>query len=169
MKLKMKKLNLTENKKKIVVLSCMVVLLIIGGTLNVVLNLKLANDKNSPDTVSTFYTEQRTDRQNRRNEQIALLDAIINSESSSETAVANAEKQKLDICNTIEMELILESMIIGKGFSDVIVTMQTDKINVFVDCVEPTSEQLAQILGVITSRTDYQATDVIVIPSKAVV
>lgn len=169
LKMKMKKLNLSENKKKIIVLSCMVVLLIIGGTLNVVLNVKLANDKELPGTVSTFYTEQRTDRQNRRNEQIALLDAIINSESSSETAVANAEKQKLDICATIEKELVLESMIKAKGFSDVIVTMQTDKLNVFVDCVELTDDELAQIFGVIESQTDYLVTDVVIIPSKAIV
>ena len=73
-------IKLTENKKKILVLSCMVVLLVVAGTLSIVLNLNAgkANEGSNMDgTQSTFFSELQSNKELRKNEQIALLDAII--------------------------------------------------------------------------------------------
>ena len=160
------KINLTENKKKILVLSCMVVLLVLAGTLSIVLNLnagKLNDGNNSLDgTQSTFFTELQSDRELRKNEQIALLDAIINNDNSTQEAIANAEAEKLAIVNNIKTEMALEAMIKAKGFDNVAVMIGNEKINVFVDKAELLDEENATICSIIMEQTKFTIADIIV-------
>ncbi len=160
------KINLTENRKKILVLSCMVVLLVVAGTLSIVLNLNAgkANDGNSSldGTQSTFFTELQSDKELRKNEQIALLDAIINNDNSTQEAVANAEKEKLAIVANIKTEMALEAKIKSKGFNNVAVMIGNSKINVFVDKAELLLEETSVICSLIMEETEFTITDIII-------
>ena len=72
-------------KKKIIVLSVMLVLLVVTGYLNVVLNngtLPVGGNINT----GNFFATYRTDRQATRAQEISYYDAIIASESSSAEA-----------------------------------------------------------------------------------
>ncbi len=147
------KIKLTENRKKILVLSCMVVLLVVAGTLSIVLNLNAGKtpDNSLDGTQSTFFSELQSDKELRKNEQIALLDAIINNDNSTKEAIANAEAEKLAIVTNIKTEMALESMIKSKGFQNVAVMIGNEKINVFVDKAEllddkPSSQSLISLL-----------------------
>lgn len=161
-------LKLTENKKKILVLSCMVVLLVVAGTLSIVLNLNAGklNDKNlDNDTQSTFFSELQSDRELRKNEQLAILDAIINNDNSTKEAIANAEKLKLEIVANIKKEMALEAMIKSKGFNNCAVMIGDEKINVFVDKAELLDTELATICSIIMEQTDFTIADIIVNPT----
>ena len=59
------KIKLTENRKKILVLSCMVVLLVVAGTLSIVLNLNAGKtpDNSLDGTQSTFFSELQSDKE----------------------------------------------------------------------------------------------------------
>ena len=92
------------------------------------------------------------------------LDEIIASASSTETAIASAEEQKLQITGAMETELILEGLIKAKGFQDCVVTMSTENVNVVVMDEEVSLEDAAQILNIIVSETDFEAPDVVIIP-----
>lgn len=161
------KIKLTENKKKVIVLSCMVVLLVAAGTLSIVLNLNAVkpNDSNLDGTQSTFFSELQSDRELRKNEQIALLDAIINNDNSTQEAIANAEKEKLAIVNNIKTEMALEAMIKAKGFKNVAVMIGNEKINVFVDKAELLDEENAAICSIIMEQTEFTIADIIVNPT----
>ena len=127
-------IKLTENKKKILVLSCMVVLLVVAGTLSIVLNLNAgkANEGSNMDgTQSTFFSELQSNKELRKNEQIALLDAIINNDNSTKEAIANAEKEKLAIVTNIKTEMALESMIKAKGFDNVAVMIGNENAELY--------------------------------------
>lgn len=163
------KIKLTENKKKILVLSCMVVLLVVAGTLSIVLNLNAgkANDggTNIDGTQSTFFSELQSDKELRKNEQIALLDAIINNDNSTQEAIANAEKEKLAIVANIKTEMALESMIKSKGFGNVAVMIGNEKINVFVDKAELLDEELSIICSLVMEQTEFTIADIIINPT----
>lgn len=165
------KMKMTENKKKILVLSCMVVLLVVAGTLSIVLNLNAqkigGGDSNLDGTQSTFFTELQSDRELRKNEQIALLDAIINNDNSTAEAVANAEKQKLQIVANIKTEMTLEAMIKSKGFNNVAVMIGNEKINIFVDKAELALEENATICSLVMEQTEFTIADIIINPTVA--
>lgn len=163
------KIKLTENRKKILVLSCMVVLLVVAGTLSIVLNLNAGkvNDggTNIDGTQSTFFSELQSDKELRKNEQIALLDAIINNDNSTQEAIANAEKEKLAIVTNIKTEMALESSIKSKGFANVAVMIGNEKINVFIDKAELLDEELSMICSLVMEQTEFTIADIIINPT----
>ena len=163
----MKIKKLSANAKKVIVLCSMVALLIVTGTLNFVLNDKIVqsgNDDNTVTTAETFFTSCRAERETARAEEFALLDAILSSDTSTEELIASANEKKLELIDVIERELVLEGLVKAQGFEDAVVTMSEDNINVVVSQSELTSEQVAGILSVILSETDYNATQVVVVP-----
>ena len=155
------------NKKKVLVLVAMVVLLVATGVLNWALNTNFSKEEiPTVTTVETFFSGYRTDRTTTRQEEFLLLDAILSSENSSEEAKVAAENQKLEIALRVEDELVLEGLIKSKGFADAIVTMTSKNVNVVVNTEEITNAQATQILDIITSGTTYLATNVKIIPYK---
>ena len=163
----MKIKKLSANAKKVIVLCSMVALLIVTGTLNFVLNDKIGqsgNDGNTVTTAETFFTSCMAERETARAEEFALLDAILSSDTSTEELIASANEKKLELIDVIERELVLEGLVKAQGFEDAVVTMSEDNINVVVSQSELTSEQVAGILSVILSETDYNATQVVVVP-----
>ncbi len=161
---------LKANRKKIIVIACMVALLVATGCLNYFLNVKNSSgtsgdgDSQNVNAQTTFFATYRTDREATRTQEIAYLDDIIASATSTESAVASAEEQKLKLTNTMETELVLEGLIKAKGFTDCIVTISTENVNVVVMDEDLTLEDAAQILNIVVTETDFTAPDVVVIP-----
>lgn len=155
------------NKKKVLVLVGMVVLLVATGVLNWALTNKLPKNEIPTDvTVETYFSEYRTERTATRQEEFLLLEAILASENSSEEAKNEAESQRLGIVARVDEEMILERLIKSKGFEDAVVAIISKNVNVVVNAEELTREQRAQILDIITSGTNYKAIDVKIIPFK---
>jgi stage III sporulation protein AH len=64
----------------------------------------------------------------------------------------------------MEQELTLETLIKAKGFEDAIVAIGDGGVNVVVGTAEMSAEEATQILAIITDETDFEATDVKIIP-----
>ncbi|MDD3947656.1 MAG: SpoIIIAH-like family protein [Clostridia bacterium] len=153
------------NKKKIIVLVAMIVLLVATGCLNYFLNVKQDNiDTVDAGTQPTFFETYRSDRVTTREQEITYLDEIIVSEASSDEAVAAAESQKLALTTAMETELVIEGLIKAAGYTDCVVTISTNNVNVVVKDSELTLEEAAQIYNTIASETDFTAADVVIIP-----
>ena len=162
-----KRKKLSSNAKKALVLCCMVGLLVVTGVLNFVLNSRIGDatdvGKNPGDNaVETFFSSHRSNRETARAEEFSYLDAIIKSESASETVKASAEQKQVELLEFIEKELVLESIIKAKGFEDAVVTMSTNNLNVIVNKAELTAQDVAQIVGAMLSETDYTRNQVYV-------
>lgn len=153
------------NKKKIIILVSLVLLLVATGCLNYFLTVKNnTNDPTEVDAAPTFFSSFRDDRTNTRAQEILYLDDIIASINTDEVTMASAQAKKLDIVDVMETELTLEGLIKAKGFSDCVVTITKGKVNIVVMDTELTVEEAAQILDVIVSQTDYIAKNVTIIP-----
>ena len=165
--------KLSSNGKKVLVLCCMVALLVVTGVLNYVLNTQIkdkdnvVNGGNDGTAVETFFSSHRSNRETARAEEFSYLDAIISSESTSESVKASAQDKQVELLSFIEKELVLESLIKAKGFEDAVVTMSTNNLNVIVKQAELSKEEVAQILGTILKETDYVAGQVYVVPYTA--
>lgn len=156
-----------KNKKKIIVLSVMVVLLVASAFLNVWLNSRLGDSKTpgggTPNVAATFNSF-RSDRTTGRQEMFDYLDAIMISETSSAEAKVAAETQKQKICNLMENELKLENLIKAKGFSDALVNLTDDSCTITVVDDDLQANEVAQILSIVINETEYKATQVHVNP-----
>ena len=160
--------NLSK-KKKIIILSVMIALLLVTGYVNVALNSSLsssATQTSSASTSASFYANYRTEREATRTQEIQFYDSIIASAASSEDAKAEAEINKLALISQMEKELVTEGIIRGKGFDDAIVTSSSSNVNVFVKSAELTSAEVAQITSVVTEQLGIEIDKIIIIPSE---
>ena len=157
-----------SKKKKIIILSVMVALLLVTGYVNVALNSSLSSSTtqtNSTLVNANFYTTYRNERESTRTQEIQFYDSIIASATSSDDAKKEAEINKMALISIMEKELVTEGIIRGKGFEDAIVTSSDNNVNVFVKCAELTSAEVAQISSVVTEQLNVELDRVIIIPS----
>jgi len=157
-----------SKKKKIIILSVMVALLLVTGYVNVALNSSLSSGATHTNATTTanFYTNYRNERESTRTQEIQFYDSIIASATSSEDAKDEAEANKLALITQMEKELVTEGIIRGKGFEDAIVTTSASNVNVFVKSPELTSVEVAQITSVVTEQLNVEIDKIIIIPSE---
>ena len=158
-----------SKKKKIIILSAMVALLLVTGYVNVALNSSLssgATQTSASTTSANFYTNYRSEREATRTQEIQFYDSIIASATSSEEAKLEAETNKVALIAQMEKELVTEGIIRGKGFDDAIVTSSSSNVNVFVKSAELTSAEVAQITTVVTEQLNVELDKIIIIPSE---
>lgn len=155
-----------SKKKKIIILSVMVALLLVTGYINVALNSSLSSKATPTSTTSaSFYVTYRTEREATRAQEIQFYDSILTSATASETAKQEAEAGKQQLIDLMEKELVTEGIIRGKGFSDAIVSSSSSNVNVFVQSAELSKAEVAQIASVVTSQLGCELDKVIIIPS----
>ena len=157
-------------KKKVIILSVMIALLLVTGYVNVALNSSLSSSAGTAKTVSAttanFYTTFRSEREATRAQEMQFYDAILTSETSSDEAKAEAQTNKMNLVSLMEKELVTEGVIRGKGFNDAIVTSSSDNVNIFIKASELTSQEVAQITSVATQQLGVEIDKIIIIPSE---
>lgn len=154
-----------SKKKKIIILCGMLVLLVVTGVLNIVLNQSsIATGSGDAMQSSSFFQTYRSDRVATREQTILYLDAIIANSASDADAVKKAQDDKLELTKNMELELVLEGLIKALGYDDAVVTNSTENVNVIIKATSITAEQAAQILEVIVTETDKKANNVRIIP-----
>lgn len=156
-----------KKKKKIIIVAGFCLLLVVTGILNIFINSNIQNTNpvNSENVnVANFFTSYRSDRTNTRSEELLYLEAIITSNSSSESIKMEAEMQKLEIIAKMEKELAIESLIKSKGFADAVISTLSGSISVIVKSAELTDAEVSQIVEIILTQTDYVLDDIIIIP-----
>lgn len=143
-------------------------LLAVTGVLNIFLNNKVAESAatNGGSTVTTanFFTTYKTDRTATYDQEVSYLQAIIDSESTSDEAKSNAEAELIRINKTIELQTTLENNIKTIGFSEVVVSALTNNVNVIVKGTTLTDQELTQIVNIVETSSDYEFENIKIIP-----
>ena len=160
-----------SNKKKIIIICSMVVLLVAAAYLNVLISKKSTNTVSAvrigdeDSTAVSFFAGYRNARDASRQETFMYYDSIINSETASAAAITSAEGKREELVGFAETELVLEGLIMAKGFEDAVVTISTANVNVIVKKNgEIDAADAAQILSIVTEETGVTAGKVIITP-----
>ena len=154
-----------KKKTKIIVIAAMVLLLGVTGYLNVMLNSSVSTTQtDTPVSSASYFQTYRTDRESTRDQEMLYYDAIISSETSTESAIKNAEEAKLNLINQMEKELVVEGLIKAKGFEDCVVTLSEANVNAVVKTSELNSSEVAQIVAVIQSQLSVGIENIKIIP-----
>ena len=158
--------KMLTKKKKIFILCGMVVLLGVTGFLNYKLNSQTAKTETANTTTvsASFFETYKVERSEARESELAILNGIIENQGVSASDKTSAIDSKTALAEKMEKELILEGLIKAKGFTDAVVTIGSNYYNVIVkNADELTTDQVAQILSIVTSETGCKASNVKII------
>lgn len=156
-----------SKKKKIIILSVMVALLVVTGYLNIALN---NNVETVPTTTTTasFYDSYRTEREDARSTSILYYESIIADSATSAEAKALAEASRQELIAALETERTIEYLIKGLGFEDVVLSTTSDKIMVIVKAsVEDLIGSQSLAIGkIVSEQTKKPLTSIRIVPSN---
>lgn len=150
-----------KKKTKIIILTLMVVLLGVTGYLNIVLNNSV-KETNTQVTTTSYFSSYKNDRQSTRDQELLYYDAIIDSASSSETAKKAAEDAKLDLMKKMEKEVVVEGLIRAQGYSDCVISITDNKINVVVKALSLTQNEVDKICAIIVDELKTQVRNIVI-------
>lgn len=159
-----------SNKKKIIIMSSLVLLLAVTA----VFNFMFANTSTNVTadggvTTANYFTTYRSERTTTRNEQIVQLDSVISLYEAGDEKYEEATAMKMEIVSAMEKELILENMVKSLGFSDAVVSVSSDSdnINVFINSAELNYDTALSIYSMMKNETGIVAGNIIIMPVYA--
>mgnify|MGYP002512949286 CR=1 FL=1 len=117
---------------------------------------------NSGMSVSDYIAGVQLSREQVRAKNKDTLSSIINSSSIEEEAKQQAIQAMIDLTEVSEKENAAETLLLAKGFSDPVVNIGSDKVDVVINAPSITDEQRAEIENIVKRKTEVE-TDQIVI------
>ena len=156
-----------STRKKIVVMSALVLLLAITAVFNFVLaNDAATTSAEAEITTSNYFTTYRAERTTTRSEELVQLDSVIALYEAGDEKYEEATQMKMDIVSAMEQELILENMIRSLGFSDAVVSVSSDSenVNVFINSAGLNYDTALSIYNMMKNEANVTSGNVIIMP-----
>ncbi|MBR2384778.1 MAG: SpoIIIAH-like family protein [Clostridia bacterium] len=127
-----------SKKKKVIILSCLIALLVTTAVLNFVLSSNVISSNGEATPTASYFAEVKTTRNSSRNQQLAQIDEIIASSAEGSEARNEALAMKIRLTTIMEQENLLENLIKSKGYEEVAVTigMTSDNVSIIVKDAE---------------------------------
>ncbi len=159
-----------SNKKKIILMTSLVVLLAATAVFNFVFaNSSKVTSAEDGVTTANYFTTYRAERTTTRNEEIVQLDSVIALYEAGDEKYEEATEMKMEIVAAMEKELVLENMVKSLGFSDAVVSVSSDSdnVNVFINSAELNYDTALSIYSMMKNETGIVAGNVIIMPVYA--
>ncbi len=161
-------------KKKQIVTVAMALLLVLAGYINFSYmgNDDSVNVSNTEDTKmygeaqyvsapenagENYFNTAKTNKDKARSESLALIKELAESENADPEAKKTAQTEMIKIAKSIEKESNMENILNHKGFKDVSVFINDDRVTVSVLTKGLKPEEIARIRDVVISETGYPA------------
>ena len=154
-----------SKRKKIIILSSMVLLLAVTAVANFMLSDKSLSPNNAV-TTATYFSEYKAEHASGLSEQILQLDSIINDAESDSKVKEEALNSKLKLTENMERELYLESLIKAKGYLNAIVMIgiESDNITVVIQDEDFSTDEAVAIYTIMNEEMDASPENVRIIP-----
>ena len=159
-----------SNKKKIILMSSLVLLLAVPAIFNFVFaSTGTTAAVNGGVTPANYFTTYRAERTTTRNEALVQLDSVIALYDEGDERYEEATEMKMEIVAAMEKELVLENMVKSLGFSDAVVSVSTDSdnVNVFINSAELNYDTALSIYNMMKEETGIVAGNIIIMPVYA--
>lgn len=116
--------------------------------------------------VDAYFTECRLNKQQTRDEALELLKTVASSAESTNDSKEKANNDMVDLAKVTETEGTIENLIKAKGFSDCVVYITDESVNVVVATQGLNTAQAAQINEIVISETGKVASAVKIVEIK---
>ncbi len=153
-------------KKKIIVLSCMIALLLVTAIFNFVLSTDRVDSTDVLANSASYFSQYRLERVTTRNEELMQIDEVLKTATVESDEYKKALELKTDLAVNTERELLLESLIKAYGFEDavVVIGLESDSVNVIAKSSELTTDDAILIYTVISEEINVSPENVKIIP-----
>ena len=117
-------------------------------------------------TAENTVAQAKVTREQVRAENKETLQAIIDNGDLTDAEKQDAVSQMAELTRIAEQEAAIETLMTSKGFSDSVVSMGGDSVDIVVNAGELTDAQRAQIEDIVTRRTDIAPENIVITPIK---
>lgn len=114
--------------------------------------------------VLTFVAEAKLSREQARAKSKETLLEIVNNESLSESAKQDAVDGMVELADAALKEAAAETLLTAKGFSNCVVMIQEDSVDVIVNAGMLSDSERAQIEEIVTSKTGIGVDHITIVP-----
>ena len=115
-------------------------------------------------TAETTVAQAKVTREQVRAQNKETLQAIIDNTNLSDAEKQTAVDQMVQMTQIAEQEAAIETLMASKGFSEAVVSLDTDSADVVVKAEELTDANRAQIEDIITRKTGIAAQNIVITP-----
>ena len=114
---------------------------------------------------SNYFNNAKLEREQLRAKNIEIYNDLINNVNTSEADKAKAVDALINLTALKEKEFKVETLLGAKGFSDTIVTIGEDNVDVIVNSPSVSDQDMAKIEDVVTRNTGVDIAHVVITPS----
>ncbi|MDD2481263.1 MAG: SpoIIIAH-like family protein [Lutispora sp.] len=118
------------------------------------------SNKEDDKEISSFFTEYKLERDKNRTKEYDMWQNIIDSEKAEATFKTLAQEEIVKIVALTEKEMIIENLILARGFKDALVFLTDDSATVVVEAKELTPASVAKIQDVVMTNTKIAANNI---------
>jgi stage III sporulation protein AH len=104
----------------------------------------------------------RMEREQTHSKTKESLNEIINSDSVGESAKKEAVDKLAELADIMEKEAATEQLLASKGFENAVVSIGADSVDVVLNYEELSSADRAQIEDIVTRKTGYSVSQLII-------
>ncbi len=108
--------------------------------------------------------EAKVAREQVRAENKEILQGIIDNKNLSEEQKSEAVAEMIEMTKIAELETSVETMLLSKGFSETVVTITENGVDVVVNSAELTDANRAQIEDIVTRKTGVKPDSIVITP-----
>ena len=121
------------------------------------------------DAVSAYFAEARLNRQQTRDEALALLEMTCAQDAVSQEVIDESMRQISSMAEWNLTESVMENELLAKNFADCVVFVSADGVTVAVPAPAEglTEAQVAQITETVLSSSDFSVSDLNILEIKA--
>ncbi len=109
-----------------------------------------------------YFEEARATINMDRNQVISMLTDVIEETKDGSAEKNNATQQKLKIIDYMNKEKVIENLIRNKGFTDALVLMTDNSVNITVNKQEVTQSDVAKICDIVMRETGRNASQIVI-------
>lgn len=115
-------------------------------------------------TVSSIAAQAKVTREQVRAKNKETLQALIEDDSIGEAQKTEAIAQMVKMTERAELEVTIETLLASKGFTEAVVSIADDSVDVVVDGSNLTDAKRAQIEDIVTRKSGVSAANVVINP-----
>lgn len=115
-------------------------------------------------TAESTVAQAKVSREQVRAQNKETLQAIIDNTNLSDAEKQEAVDQMIQMTEIAEQEAVIESLMASKGFSEAVVSLDSDSADIVVRAEELTDANRAQIEDIVTRKTDIAPENIVITP-----
>lgn len=112
----------------------------------------------------TTVAQAKVSREQVRAQNKETLQSIIDNTNISDEEKQGAIAQMVQMTEFSEQEVAIETLMSSKGFSEAVVSLTADSVDVVVDSAELTDANRAQIEDIVTRKTNIAPENIVITP-----